>query len=55
MAMTSEAVPFSDLIQHPRETTLRLDHAQALRLVRRNQPDLLLVPAERAERDPHSE
>jgi hypothetical protein len=51
MAAMGEAVPFSELIQHPRETTSRLDRAQSLRLVRRNQPDLLLVPADRAERD----
>ncbi|ACU77270.1 hypothetical protein Caci_8447 [Catenulispora acidiphila DSM 44928] len=51
MATTSESVPFSELIQHPRETTSRLDRAETLRLVRRNQPDLMLVAAERAERD----
>jgi hypothetical protein len=46
-----EAVPFSELIQHPRETTNRLTRTPALRLVRRNQEDLYLVRAERAERD----
>jgi hypothetical protein len=44
-------VPFSELIQHPRETTARLDKAETLRLVRRNQPDLMLATVERAERD----
>lgn len=44
-------MPFSELIQHPRETTLRLDEAGTLRLVRRNQPDLMLATVERFERD----
>jgi len=51
MGTASDSVPFSELIQHPRETTLRLDKAETLRLVRRNQPDLMLATAERAERD----
>ena len=51
MGTVSDSVPFSELIQHPRETTLRLDKAETLRLVRRNQPDLMLATAERAERD----
>ncbi|WP_194916473.1 DUF6247 family protein [Catenulispora rubra] len=51
MGTVSESVPFSELIQHPRETTLRLDEAETLRLVRRNQPDLMLATVERAERD----
>ena len=51
MGTVSDSVPFSELIQHPRETTLRLDEAETLRLVRRNQPDLMLATVERAERD----
>ena len=51
MGTVSDSVPFSELIQHPRETTLRLDKAETLRLVRRNQPDLMLATVERAERD----
>ena len=51
MGTLRDSVPFSELIQHPRETTLRLDKAETLRLVRRNQPDLMLATAERAERD----
>ncbi|MEZ0108749.1 hypothetical protein ABH920_002750 [Catenulispora sp. EB89] len=51
MGTVSDSVPFSELIQHPRETTLRLDQAETLRLVRRNQPDLMLATVERAERD----
>jgi hypothetical protein len=51
MGTVSESVPFSELIQHPRETTLRLDEAETLRLVRRNQPDLMLATVERVERD----
>ena len=51
MGTVSDSVPFSELIQHPRETTMRLDEAETLRLVRRNQPDLMLATVERAERD----
>lgn len=51
MGTLSDSVPFSELIQHPRETTMRLDEAETLRLVRRNQPDLMLATVERAERD----
>lgn len=51
MGALSESVPFSELIQHPRETTLRLDETEKLRLVRRNQPDLMLATVERDERD----
>jgi hypothetical protein len=51
MGTVSDSVPFSELIQHPRETTLRLDEAEMLRLVRRNQPDLMLATVERTERD----
>ena len=51
MGTVSDSVPFSELIQHPRETTLRLDKTETLRLVRRNQPDLMLATVERAERD----
>ena len=51
MGTVSDSVPFSELIQHPRETTSRLAEAETLRLVRRNQPDLMLATVERVERD----
>jgi hypothetical protein len=51
MPLTSDVVPFSELIQHPGQTTRRLAESPALRLVRRNQPDLYLLLADRAERD----
>jgi hypothetical protein len=47
----AEEIPFSQLIQHSRETVLRLENSQSqrLRLVRRDGEDLVLESAKRAE------
>lgn len=49
----AEEIPFSQLIQHSRETVARLEQSQSrrLRLVRRDGEDLVLESAERAEAD----
>ena len=48
-----EEIPFSQLIQHSRETLSRLENSlsRRLRLVRRDGEDLVLESAERAETD----
>src|SRR5690348_17092382 len=43
-----ESVPFSDLLRKPTETIERLEHTRALRLRRRDAPDLVLMSADRA-------
>lgn len=47
----AEAVPFSEFVQHPARTARRLEHAREIRLVRRDAQDLVLMPADHAERD----
>jgi len=49
----AEEIPFSQLIQHSRETVARLEKSQSrqLRLVRRDGEDLVLESARRAETD----
>jgi hypothetical protein len=49
----AEEIPFSQLIQHSRETVAKLEKSQSrrLRLVRRDGEDLVLESAERAEAD----
>jgi len=49
----AEEIPFSQLIQHSRETLARLEKSQSrqLRLVRRDGEDLVLESAKRAEAD----
>jgi len=49
----AEEIPFSQLIQHSRETVARLENSQSrqLRLVRRDGEDLVLESAKRAEAD----
>ncbi len=44
-----DAVPFSELLYRPTETTERLSRTRALRLVRSGDDDLVLMPADRAE------
>jgi hypothetical protein len=49
--MPTEEVPFTELIQHPTSTTGRLAGTRALRLRRRDADDLVLMSADRAERE----
>jgi hypothetical protein len=44
-----DEVAFSDLLQHPRRTTARLDGHRALRLRRRDAEDLILMSADRVD------
>ncbi|MGC5285619.1 hypothetical protein [Micromonospora sp. DT231] len=48
MSMPSESVPFSELLRQPAETAERLSRARAVRLRRRDAPDLVLMSADRA-------
>ncbi|MFG1915073.1 hypothetical protein [Micromonospora sp. NPDC048898] len=48
MSMPSESVPFSELLRQPVETAERLSRARAVRLRRRDAPDLVLMSADRA-------
>lgn len=47
-----EEVPFSELLQHPRDTLAKLERSRGrLRLVRRDGEDLIVESAKRAEAD----
>ncbi len=47
----TDEVPFSDLLQHPRRTTARLDQLRTLRLRRRDAVDLLLMSADQVDQE----
>ncbi|BCB83556.1 hypothetical protein [Phytohabitans suffuscus] len=49
--MPAEEVPFTELIQQPTSTTGRLVGSRSLRLRRRDADDLVLMTADRAERE----
>lgn len=52
--MTSSAaneVSFSEFLQHPTKVTGRLDRERSLRIHRRGAPDLVLMSADRADRE----
>jgi hypothetical protein len=51
MSSPLEEVPFTELIQHPTRTTGRLTGIRALRLLRRDASDLVLMSADRAQQD----
>jgi hypothetical protein len=51
MGSPLEEVPFTELIQHPTTTTGRLAGVRALRIRRRDADDLVLMSADRADRE----
>lgn len=51
MSIPLEDIPFTEFIQRPTTATGRLAAVRALRLRRRDAEDLVVMPAERAERE----